>query len=80
MSRHSYKWDIIHVQRGAAACGDQEPASRGQTRLYSIWPWAILNYFLPTVLSQNQDSAWRHRPEGRPWIGGWGMGRRWAFE
>lgn len=42
MSRHSYKWDIIHVQRGAAACGDQEPASRGTTRLYSNCPWAIL--------------------------------------
>lgn len=26
MSRRSYKWDIIHVQRGAVACGDQEPA------------------------------------------------------
>lgn len=42
MSRHSYKWDKIHVQRGAVACGDQEPASRGQTQLYSNWPWAIL--------------------------------------
>lgn len=48
MSRHSYKWDTIHVQRGAVACGDQEPASRGgggreQPQLYSSnGPWAIL--------------------------------------
>ena len=62
MSRHSYKWDTIHVQRGAVACGDQEPAWTGQTLLYSNCPWAILllNYYGPL----SQDSAWRHRPEG----------------
>lgn len=58
MSRHSYKWDIIHVQRGAAACGDQEPASRGTTRLYSNCPWAILllTYGTPQARTVRGDS------------------------
>lgn len=53
MSRHSYKWDITHVQRGAVACGDQEPASSrgggGAHNRSSIATDRGRYYCLPTV-------------------------------
>lgn len=69
MSRLSYKWDITHVQRGAVACGDQEPASSGGTaERTSIAPGRGRYCFLPYSALKIQDSAWRHRLEGRPWM------------
>lgn len=76
MSRHSYKWDIIHVQRGAAACGDQEPASRA--RHGSIATARGRYDFLPTVLPARTVRGDSVRPEGRPWDVT--RGCRWAFE
>ena len=64
MSRRSYKWDIIHVQRGAVACGDQEAGLRGahgRTQLYSKTGRGQY-YFFPYG-TPIQDSAWSHRPE-----------------
>lgn len=69
MSRLSYKWDIIHVQRGAVACGDQEPASRGGTaECSSIAPGRGRYCFSPYSALKSRTVRGDSGFEGRPWM------------